>query len=451
MNNLYLDISVIQTLGANCVNRDDTGSPKTVEYGGVTRARVSSQAWKRAMREQFKKNFFEEDIGKRTKYVVKLISDKILAIQPTEEYIAREKAITVLLSVGLVKKDETAEKFYKKFESKFSKKGDDENFKNRLLEYKDQLNDIVVYAKMNSTSTLLEEEVEEKLKAIEVDGKLMPEKTAKSLVGELCKLMGKNTGNDNSDAIEDDKTSVLYFIGNKQAEELAKIAIDKNKYNEAEFKNKAYYAIKNNPSYDMTLFGRMVAADAGLNIDAASQVAHAISTHAVHNEYDYFTAVDDLSEELDETGAGHIGVSEFNSSTLYRYASVNINELKKDHPGHEAEIVAGFIEAFISSMPSGKGNSFANNTLPELVYVTIRKDQPISFVGAFEKPVKSEGEGFVKPSIERLEKYAGKVYNDYCGEPYKAYVIGSEFGGAEKVNKIQLLDKVREAISDEVK
>lgn len=71
----------------------------------------------------------------------------------------------------------------------------------------------------------------------------------------------------------------------------------------------------------------MVADDADLNVDAASQVAHSISTHAVQNEYDYFTAVDDCSPE-DSAGAGHLGTTEFNSSTLYRYATVNVAQLK---------------------------------------------------------------------------------------------------------------------------
>lgn len=357
MNNLYLDISVIQTLGANCVNRDDTGSPKTVEYGGVTRARVSSQAWKRAMRKKFTDLFVDNDMGKRTKKIVKLVADEISALAPElSEKDVDKMATETLKNIGITPK-------------------------------KEGLSDVLV------------------------------------------------------------------FFSNKQAKALAELAVNK-----VEDKKEYLDAFKNNPSYDMTLFGRMVAADAGLNIDAAAQVAHAISTHAVHNEYDYFTAVDDLSEELDETGAGHIGVSEFNASTLYRYASVNINELKKDHPGHEAEIVAGFIEAFIRSMPSGKGNSYANNTLPELIYVTIRKDQPISFVGAFENPVKSNGEGFVKPSIKRLEDYADKVYTDYCGKPAHAFVIGSDFKGAERVTIDELLDEknineknIKKIISDEVR
>ena len=93
----------------------------------------------------------------------------------------------------------------------------------------------------------------------------------------------------------------------------------------------------------------MVADDPCLNFDATAQVAHAISTHAVENEYDYFTAVDDCAPE-DNAGAGHLGTVEFNSSTLYRYATVNVEDLRK---------------------------TFANWTRPDAVYVTVRKDQPI--------------------------------------------------------------------------
>ena len=50
---LYVDFHVLQTVPPSCVNRDDTGSPKTAVYGGATRARVSSQAWKHAIRKMF--------------------------------------------------------------------------------------------------------------------------------------------------------------------------------------------------------------------------------------------------------------------------------------------------------------------------------------------------------------------------------------------------------------
>lgn len=152
---------------------------------------------------------------------------------------------------------------------------------------------------------------------------------------------------------------------------------------------------------DMALFGRMVASDPSLNYDAAAQVAHSISTHAVQNEFDYFTAVDDCAPE-DSAGAGHLGTVEYNSSTLYRYATVNMVELAHLLGAEKAaQAVRVFGEAFIRSMPTGKQNSFANRTLPDAVYVTLREDQPVNLCGAFEKPVRKSPEGYAEPSRRR--------------------------------------------------
>lgn len=81
---LYVDFHVLQTVPPSCINRDDTGSPKTAIYGGVTRARVSSQAWKHAMRQAFVEESLldEEDVGKRTKKVTELVEKEIAALAP---------------------------------------------------------------------------------------------------------------------------------------------------------------------------------------------------------------------------------------------------------------------------------------------------------------------------------------------------------------------------------
>ena len=79
---LYVDIHVLQTVPPSCVNRDDTGSPKTAVYGGSTRARVSSQAWKRAVRRMFMAQMAENDVGIRTKYVYDLLVKEILSLAP---------------------------------------------------------------------------------------------------------------------------------------------------------------------------------------------------------------------------------------------------------------------------------------------------------------------------------------------------------------------------------
>ena len=84
--------------------------------------------------------------------------------------------------------------------------------------------------------------------------------------------------------------------------------------------------------------------------------------------------MDDCAPE-DNAGAGHLGTVEYNSSTLYRYATVNVLELVRTLGAEQAaQTVRAFGEAFIRSMPTGKQNSFANRTLPDAVYVTLRQD-----------------------------------------------------------------------------
>ena len=153
---------------------------------------------------------------------------------------------------------------------------------------------------------------------------------------------------------EEKGADVLFFMSRSQARALAELIIAGNS------DKKAYKAaLKEMPSVDMVLFGRMVASDPSLNYDAAAQVAHSISTHAVQNEYDYFTAVDDCAPE-DNAGAGHLGTTEYNSATLYRYATVNVAELAAHMSGEECgRVLRAFAEAFIRSMPTGKQNSFA--------------------------------------------------------------------------------------------
>ena len=162
--------------------------------------------------------------------------------------------------------------------------------------------------------------------------------------------------------------------------------------------------IKSNPAIDIALFGRMLADDPSLNEDASAQVAHAISTHAVASEFDFYTAVDDLSSK-NSAGVGMLGTIEFNSSTLYRYANVAVHELTRQLGSSEIVVnaLSLFVKAFANSLPTGKINTFANQTLPQAVVVTVRDDRPISMVSAFEKPVKSSN-GYVEKSIEQLSK-----------------------------------------------
>ena len=207
-------------------------------------------------------------------------------------------------------------------------------------------------------------------------------------------------------------------------------------------------------SLDVALFGRMVADMTNLNVDAACQVAHALSTHAAGTQFDYFTAVDDL-QGTDEAGAGMIGTIEYNSATLYRYASVNVDGLVANMADEQAAIdgVAAFVEAFATSMPTGKQNTFAAHTRPALVWVTLRHDQ-VNWVSAFEEPVRADG-GYVKTSLDRLAAFTedeSKRWGDqpiaslasYTGQPREAF--GQQLAFREVLQ--QLPDAIRGARND---
>jgi CRISPR system Cascade subunit CasC len=177
-------------------------------------------------------------------------------------------------------------------------------------------------------------------------------------------------------------------------------------------------------SIDVALFGRMIADDTALNVDAACQVAHAISVHPVETEYDYFTAVDDQKDDEDETGAGMIGTVEFNSSTLYRYANLDV-DLLREHLGDDAataRVTQSFVRSFITSMPSGKMNTFANRTLPDAVLVTLRDTQAINLVGAFEQPVR-ELDGRIEQTCERLARQLDQIAEAYDEVPVHTWTV----------------------------
>lgn len=177
-------------------------------------------------------------------------------------------------------------------------------------------------------------------------------------------------------------------------------------------------------SVDIALFGRMVADQVDMNVDAAAQVAHAISVHPVETEFDYFTAVDDYLQE-DESGAGMIGTVEFNSATLYRYATVDVNRLA-DNLGDAVaarRAVEAFVKSFVRSMPTGKQTTFANRTLPEAVVVLVRNRQPINLVGAFESPVReSERAGRIKQAAAALRDEAAEIERAYGETPIVGWV-----------------------------
>jgi CRISPR system Cascade subunit CasC len=160
---------------------------------------------------------------------------------------------------------------------------------------------------------------------------------------------------------------------------------------------------------DIALFGRMVAENTHMEVDAACQVAHAISTHEVESEMDFFTAVDDLQPQA-EPGAGMMGIMEYNSACFYRYALIQrpqlLHNLQGDAPLTDRSIVA-FVKAALNAIPTGRQNSCAAHNPPDYAQVRVGSGLPRSLANAFEQPIRPNGgnESLVTQSIRKLTGY----------------------------------------------
>jgi CRISPR system Cascade subunit CasC len=221
------------------------------------------------------------------------------------------------------------------------------------------------------------------------------------------------------------ESGYLLFLSHRQQDNLARLAVDAVRAGSAPDPKTAKALAGKDHSVDIAMFGRMVADAPDINVDAAVQVAHAISVHAVDTEFDYFTAVDDRKQDAMETGAGMIGTVEFNSSTLYRYATIDVDRLFETLGNAEAarRAVEAFLTAFATSMPTGKQNTFANRTLPDAVLVRLRETQPINLVGAFESAVRaSDTAGRVRGAADALEKYTTQVERAFGHNPVDSWV-----------------------------
>jgi CRISPR system Cascade subunit CasC len=303
--NVRVEYHILQSFPVSCLNRDDVGAPKTAVVGGTTRARVSSQCWKRQVRLALHDNF-GVDLAIRTKHIDTLVTE------------ACQK---------LGAKDEAAKNCGEAIAAVFTK--DTLHFISQS-----EVNALAEYAKAQKFDT--------------------------------SKLESKDL-----------------------------VKIHKKAYNPAI------------DGLDIALFGRMVAQAAVLNVEAAASFSHAISTHRVTNEVEFFTALDDYQEH-DETGSAHMGSLEFNAATYYRYISLDLGQLYETLGDGEyiPEAVAVFTKALYIAVPSARQTTQSGASPWEYAKVFVRKGQRIQV--PFEAAVKAQGGGFLEPSKECLKKYLEK-------------------------------------------
>jgi CRISPR system Cascade subunit CasC len=160
---------------------------------------------------------------------------------------------------------------------------------------------------------------------------------------------------------------------------------------------------------DIAMFGRMLADNPDFNREAAVQVAHAITTHKIEVEDDFYTAVDDLKTRTEDAGAGFIGELGFGSGVFYLYACIDKDQLLRNlggDAGLAGKAVEAFTEGFATVSPSGKQNSFAAHGRASYFRVERGSQQPRSLAAAFFKPV--PGENLLHDSAARLNGANGK-------------------------------------------
>ncbi|MDD5328425.1 MAG: type I-E CRISPR-associated protein Cas7/Cse4/CasC [Sulfuricella sp.] len=346
----HLELHIIQSVPVACLNRDDLNSPKTAVFGGVQRARVSSQSWKRAIREmskEFMPKFFK---GDRTRRMVFTLKNCFV-----ERGIPQECAIAIAERVA------------------------------DIVETLDSKNDEVGIKKIKTLMFFSDAEYQS------IANVIANSEDVKGALGAL------------SDALKMDDEKAKEQALKVMGKILEKGAIAKS-IKAAQLKDAG----------DIALFGRMVANDHSLTVEAASMFSHALSTHKADNEIDFFAAVDDLQSKA-ESGAGMTGTLEFNSATYYRFAALNLDMLADtDHlgsmtPDERKSVVRAFVEATLKAIPGARKNTMNGNTLPVYVLGVVReKGHPVQLINAFENPIRPS-QGYAVKSVEMLKSEYAKL------------------------------------------
>lgn len=171
---------------------------------------------------------------------------------------------------------------------------------------------------------------------------------------------------------------------------------------------------KDHTAADIALFGRMLASQTAFNVEAAAQVAHAISIHKVAVEDDFFTAVDDLNTGEENMGAGHMGETEFAAGLFYLYICLDRDLLTKNLSGDTALVektIAALVESAATISPSGKQNSFASRARASYILCETGSQQPRSLSVSFLSP--TWGDDILDQGIRKLETTVEKMDDAY--------------------------------------
>lgn len=359
----YIQMHVLTSYPASNLNRDDLGRPKTVIMGNTERLRVSSQSLKRAWRTS---DVFQQalgaSIGTRTKEV------GVLVYNALTRGISFQDAFEGAADPGTLPtiKEKAAREIARAIADVFGAiKSDQKPGK-------------------DDTEKEAAKKLHESLQIEQLAHLTPAELAAVAELTEACRDTGKAPDKD----------------------ALALLRAD-------------------NMAADVVLFGRMLAASKANNVDAAAQVAHAMTVHTAAPDEDFFTAVDDLNR--DDSGAGHMGVAEFGSGLFYLYVCID-KELLVENLGGDAALAAktleGLCKAVCTVSPTGKQNSFASRAWASYCLAEKTDMQPRTLSSAFLRGVDGAGD-VLGAAIDALEdqrdKFAAVYGDDGAAETFNAH------------------------------
>jgi len=395
---MKIELHMIQNFAPSCLNRDDTNSPKDCIFGGVRRARISSQCIKRAIRTLFRTADLvpPENLAHRTSRLAEEVARR-LRNKGRDEDTAKLVAETAIGGLGI---------------------GVGEQGRTQYL----------LFLGESGVCALTE----------------LCEANWRELESVAAKVR---------EAREDKEESPKSA---KDAKKAAKDAIPK------EVQQSLAVVLDGSRAADLALFGRMLADIPSQNIDAACQVAHAISTHKVDMEMDFFTAVDDLKTKEEDAGAGMMGVIGYNSACFYRYAVVDYDQLM-ENLGKDRELAEKTVEAFLrasaAAIPTGKQNTFAAHNPPDFILAGVRRTGlPLSLANAFVKPARpAGGADLTQASVDMMKDYwdrASAVYRaaDGMAGPFYCGLVdpSQDAAGWENVATLdRLVASVMQAVREE--
>jgi len=396
----FINFHVLISHSPSCLNRDDMNMQKTAVFGGVNRVRISSQSLKRTMRTS---DYYASHLGTastRSRDLEKLIPIFTEALK--DEFDPALIAKTMELFVrAKASGDETDEG-----------DGQDEAARGNAEASKKlavapwSIDEIRVLCSIVGGIALTGDEIA-KAKDAAAKQKGKKKKSEQEFIDEV--LTKKRVK-----AVDDKAEQVRVAIGK---------------------------------TADIALSGRMATSGLMTSVDGAMAIAHAITTHAVEpQDVDWFTAVDDLTVDAGETGAGHLDTQQFSSGVFYRYASLNLKQLQinlgllpgmkrtetVDSRQKALDIARHVFHMLATLVPSAKQQSFAAHNLADFAIASFA-DQPISLANAFEEPIKRDRNGgFLKPSVAALSDYWTRINLAYgLDENARAFAVqpGAELNG----------------------